>query len=148
MDDCIKTNAVCCRPINNRTPTITQIKCCAPNVYKCIEKNKPKVILALGSSAITSLLSHKFDKGLGGVSKWQGHAIPDREFNAWICPTFHPSYIMRDTTPEIAERFYMDDIERAVSLLNVPTPKYEKEQNNNSAMLDPRDTRYGVFGRA
>jgi len=129
LNDGKKTNAVCCRPLKNKTPTLSQIKCCAPNVQKCIAEFKPKVIITLGGPAISSLLHHKFNKNIGGISKWQGFTIPDREYNAWICPTFHPSYIMRESTPEAAASIFYSDLGKAISMLDEPVPKFEKEEN-------------------
>lgn len=48
-------NAVRCRPRNNATPTMQQIRCCRPFVLQIIRKLRPKVVIALGASAMRSL---------------------------------------------------------------------------------------------
>ena len=62
---------------------------------KIIEKYKPKVIILLGGSSLLSMIGYRWKKDLGGITKWRGWTIPDRDFKAWICPTFHPSYVDR-----------------------------------------------------
>jgi len=46
--DCIRTNACRCRPVNNKTPTDSQIKNCRRYLYEAIEKYKPTKIITLG----------------------------------------------------------------------------------------------------
>jgi len=123
IDDCVKTNANLCRPPNNEKPNKTRVLCCKPNLMQCIKEYNPHVIIPLGENALTSLIGHKFDKSLGGITKWRGFIIPDKEFNAWICPTFHPSYVTRETAPEYAEKLFIQDLKHAYKMLDVPLPK-------------------------
>ena len=46
-------NIVKCRPPNNRTPTSKEALTCRPYLFKQIEIIKPKIVVALGSTAIT-----------------------------------------------------------------------------------------------
>ena len=116
--DCRKTNAVCCRPPKNDAPTPAQIECCRPKVWKEIERFKPHLILLLGNAAIKSYFGHRV-KGLDPtVTKWRGWHIPDRETNAWVVPTFHPSYVLRmDNNPAVEKVFEMD-IQSAMTLID------------------------------
>jgi len=93
--DCWKTNAVICRPVNNEKPTSTMINACQANVLATIRKTHPHVIVLLGESANISLLPLIWDGDPTPVGKWVGWTIPSRRFNAWVCPTYHPSFIIR-----------------------------------------------------
>jgi len=122
--DCRKTNAVCCRPPSNRTPSNIEIDCCRSNVLKEIEAFKPKLILVLGNSAISSVITHKTDVGEASASLWRGWSIPDQDYKSWLCPTFHPSYIARNTTDDVALLVFKQDLQNALSYLNKPVPDY------------------------
>lgn len=127
--DCWKRNAVNCRPPKNRPPSSWEIECCRTLVWNDLKENKPKVILALGGAAVESILGHRWHKDMGGITQWRGWCIPDKELNAWVCPTYHPSYIMAHAPP-VAEVIFMQDLERAFSMLDrkIPTTKdYEKK---------------------
>ena len=103
--DCWKTNAVICRREENKTPDDVMIDACRPNLFKTIRKYKPNSIILLGRVAITSMLKEIWKESIGKVSRWGGYAIPCTNSNAWLIPTFHPSYILRglqDTPTEKA----------------------------------------------
>ena len=98
--DCISLNSVNCRPVdengNNRAPTDYEISCCRQKVLAAIKKYQPKVIILHGNAAVASLLTgYRWKGNPTGISSWRGWTIPDREFGAWVCPTFHPSFIER-----------------------------------------------------
>lgn len=130
--DCLNINSVNCRPTdrkgNNRSPTNQEITCCRKRVLKTINQYKPKVIVLLGGSAINSVIAHRWRKDLGGMMKWRGWTIPDRDFDAWICPVFHPSYVAR--SEKEVETIWMQDLERALSMADMPFPDHldEKKQ--------------------
>lgn len=92
--DCRKTNAVRCRPPDNRKPTRDEITACQPHIWDEIKTNPPKVILVLGQVALESLLLNHV-KDIGQIGRWRGMTIPDQKAGCWICPTFHPAYILR-----------------------------------------------------
>ena len=92
--DCRKTNAVRCRPPENRKPTRDEIAACQPHIWDEIKTNPPKMILTLGQVALESLLLNHVKK-IGQIGRWRGMTIPDQKAGCWICPTFHPSYILR-----------------------------------------------------
>jgi len=93
--DCTKTNAVICRRRGNKTPEDYMIEACRPNLMRTIKECNPNVILLLGGVACKSLLTEVYKDNVGRISKWGGYCIPCKEPNAWIVPTFHPSYISR-----------------------------------------------------
>lgn len=111
--DCWKTNAVVCRPPKNQTPTDMQIQACRPNLYQAIEKHQPKVIVLMGMSAIKSLLGPMWGSDMGSMGRWIGWNIPSPKPNAWIVPTYHPSYLIRMKDP-VLDRMVTQHLKAAV----------------------------------
>ena len=128
FEDCLNINAVHCRPVDskgeNRKPSNYEIDCCRKSTIQIIEKYQPKVIIALGASSIYSLFNHRWKKDLGGIMKWRGWTIPDQDFEAWICPVFHPSYVERSEREVMT--IWRQDLEQALDLVNVDFPLHKK----------------------
>lgn len=135
FEDCLNINAVNCRPMdgkNNRTPKSIEVDCCrAVIVSKLIEEYKPNIIVPLGGSAVYSLLGGRWKKDLGGISKWRGWMIPDRGWNAWVCPTFHPSYVERGE--EEVMTIWRQDLQQIVKKIGDPLPPMKEP---NIQMID------------
>lgn len=99
--DCWLTNSVICRPTNkegrNRTPSSEEIEFCRPNLAKTLNDLKPNVIVPLGGVACHSVipLAWKEDGEQFNITRWAGWCIPSVRLNAYICPTYHPSYLLR-----------------------------------------------------
>ena len=122
-EDCFKFNAINCRPPDNRTPTGAEVIACRPRVLEVIRTLKPRYILALGGIAVESLIAHKWhdEEGLGGINRWRGLQCPDQEYKAWICPTYHPSYVSRCEKSKQDKQvpLYFDiDLEKFAELIN------------------------------
>lgn len=90
-----KTNAIICRPPKNRKPTNKEINACRKNLMRTIRRYAPQKIVLLGKTALQAFLGHRTTK-LDKIEKWIGATIPDQETMAWVFPTYHPSYILRD----------------------------------------------------
>lgn len=94
---CRITNAIICRPPGNVFPSNAAVDWCRPNLTAEIKSFRPKVIIPLGSKAIKAVLGpYWHDPNLGGAKRWSGYRIPLRKLNAWVCPTYHPSYVERE----------------------------------------------------
>lgn len=94
------TNSIICKPSKNRKPTAAEIDHCRPNVWNAIRQKNPLVIIPFGECAIDSVIRPMWKEALGPVSSWVGWTIPDQTINAWICPIFHPSYLLRQQRGE------------------------------------------------
>lgn len=133
FDDCVSLNAVNCRPTDskgrNRAPTPHEVACCRSQVLQAVEKYAPRLIVLHGGPAVTSLISPKWRRDLGGISKWRGWTIPDQEYGAWVCPTFHPSYVQRqaESNPEV-EVIWKKDLRQAFATLGTPFPPHLGEE--------------------
>jgi len=81
-------NIVKCRPPDNRNPEPDEIATCLPYLQQQIALIKPKLIIALGKTAATSLLGRDATLGSlrGTVHEYQG--IP-------LIVTYHPAYLLR-----------------------------------------------------
>jgi len=130
-EDFWKTNAICCHPENNRTPNNKEIKCCRKNLFETIEKYKPKVIIPMGKIALESLLGERISGRIKNVnySDWVGEIIPDQELKVWICPVYHPSYILRNEWDIVLKKIWKKSIDKAIQIVEKPfyIHNYEKD---------------------
>ncbi len=81
-------NVVKCRPPNNRTPEADEIAACLPYLQQQIALIKPKLIVALGKTAATSLLGRDATLGSLRGTVYDYHGTP-------LIVTYHPSYLLR-----------------------------------------------------
>lgn len=127
--DCVLENSLRCRPPDNKIKNKKSIAYCRPNVINTIEEYNPVVIIVLGGVAVQSLLGWLWKEDIGGINRWAGFQIPNQRLNAWICPTFHPAYLLREKSPVLDKRFE-EHLEAAVSHKHRPweeKPDYEKK---------------------
>lgn len=109
------TNSVRCRPLTamgrNRKPTSHEIDACRGYLVDELRAVQPRVIVALGDVAATTLMGRR----LGGVLENRGKITWSDEFNAFIVPTVHPAYVIR----RYSERHWLvEDIKTAKRLLD------------------------------
>jgi len=130
--DCVNINAINCRPTtesgSNRTPSPHEVSSCRHIVLNVINQTKPKVIIVLGKQALISLLGHRWKKDLGGIAKWRGWIVPDRDLNAWLCPVWHPSFVRRLDSRE-AESIWRQDLKHALAMVDAPFPSFSNDRD-------------------
>jgi DNA polymerase len=82
-------NVLKCRPPGNRTPEPREVEACRPYLDRQIALIAPRIIVALGKSAATTLLN--VDASIaslrGRVHRYQG--VP-------LVVTYHPAYLLRN----------------------------------------------------
>jgi uracil-DNA glycosylase len=82
-------NVLKCRPPGNRTPEPLEVEACRPYLDQQIALIAPRIIVALGKSAATTLLN--VDASIaslrGRVHRYQG--VP-------LVVTYHPAYLLRN----------------------------------------------------
>jgi DNA polymerase len=100
-------NIVKCRPPSNRVPTHAEVTACKPYLLKQIEIIKPTIIVALGATALNSLLGEDLS-----ITKVRGKQY--KFANTTLIPTFHPSYLLRN--PD-AKKEAFEDMKLIKSLL-------------------------------
>jgi DNA polymerase len=117
-------NVLKCRPdtpgqrSGNRKPTPEEMRTCLPYLQQQIDLIMPKVIVALGGTALEGLLGEPaFITRLRG--QWQTYRdIP-------LMPTFHPSYLLR---PENAgqKRSVWEDMMLVMEKLEMPISEKQR----------------------
>ena len=102
-------NIVKCRPPGNRDPEPDEISACKPFLEKQLQAIKPKVIVALGKPASSTLLGRTVPilKERGTWHEYQGIKL---------MLTFHPAYLLRFYTLE-NRKMVMDDMNKVLAEL-------------------------------
>lgn len=118
-EDCWKTNALICRPVNNRTPTTLELEYCRPNYVETIKQLQPTAVIALGKPSLQQVIGPYWTKDLDELGRWCGTRIPLQATNTWICPTWHPSYLNRINNP-VVELWFKRHLEAAFGLSGRP----------------------------
>lgn len=112
------TNAVSCRPSDNRTPTPEEIQLCRGRLVKEINQVKPKLIVTLGAVPMRSILK------LNGIVKHHGQEVYSEEFGCLVLPCYHPAFVLRDPR---RQHEFLQDIMRIPRLIDDSKPKAKTE---------------------
>lgn len=110
FNDCWVTNALSCRPPNNVIQNERSIDHCRPLVLRAIETHRPRTIILCGRHAVKSVVGHLWNETIGPLKRWTGWRIPHRKWNCWICPTWHPSWLLRLHDDPLADREFRQHI--------------------------------------
>lgn len=128
-------NILKCRPdtpgatSGNRPPTPQEMQICMPWLKQQIEIIQPKVIVALGTTAVKGLLSQNSSlnnsKGqFPPISRLRGHF---QNFHGiQVMPTFHPSYLLRYGNNNV-KRSVWEDMLQVMDYLKLPIS--DKQRN-------------------
>jgi uracil-DNA glycosylase family 4 len=111
-EDCWSTNALICHSPHFKK-IARNVEFCRPNLLKVIHEKRPRVIILLGTMAIQSLIKWLWKESAGELGPWLGWVIPSQQINAWVCPTFHPSYVEREKN-QMAGWWFRDHLKAAV----------------------------------
>jgi DNA polymerase len=82
-------NVVKCRPPGNRTPSSEEAAACAPFLDRQIDLIQPKLIVALGKTAVTRLTGSE-----ASMASLRGQTHAYR--NIPVIATYHPAYLLRN----------------------------------------------------
>ena len=107
------------QPTGNRKPTTDEMKVCFPYLQEQIDLIRPKVLVALGATAMEGLLGKTvYITKIRG--QWQSfRGIP-------LMPTYHPAYLLRNQNP-IEKRRVWEDMLQVMEKLQMPIS--EKQRN-------------------
>ena len=89
--DVFITNIVKCRPPNNRAPRKSEIEACNPYLQSQIRLINPRIVCALGTPAITTLMGDEYS-----ASKFHGKSLTKGEVT--ILPMYHPAAALYDAS--------------------------------------------------
>lgn len=114
-----------CRPRRNKLPKDPKqlIEHCRPYLLRAVKELGPEVIILLGGVPVYSLIGWLWKEDSKGTMRWAGWQIPSARLNAWVCPTFHPSFILRGQKgrgADVAEALFNAHLEAACSLRGRP----------------------------
>ncbi len=94
-------NVIKCRPPHNRNPDAAEIAQCEPYLFRQIALLQPRMILAMGKFAATTLLQHSLPEAhklpLGRL-RGQVHRYTLGGANIPVVATYHPAYLLRSLT--------------------------------------------------
>ncbi|MBI3417083.1 MAG: uracil-DNA glycosylase [Verrucomicrobia bacterium] len=117
-------NILKCRPdtpgqsFGNRKPTPEEMRTCLPYLLRQIELIRPRVIVALGATAVEGL----FGKTVG-ITRLRGTW---HEFqNTPVMPTYHPSYLLR-TQSLTDKRKVWEDLLAVLEKLGCPISEKQR----------------------
>ena len=124
-DEVFIANVLKCRPNmppgapGNRPPTAAEMETCLPYLAEQIEIIRPKVLVALGATAVEGLL--KIREPMGKLrGRWHSY----RETPLMI--TFHPSYLLRNQSNTEKRKVWEDML---LVLERLEHPITEKQRN-------------------
>ena len=102
------------KPYGNRPPTAEEMAFCLPYLRAQIEIVQPKVIVALGNTAVTGLLGPDPTRRMGNVrGTWH-------DFDGTpLMITFHPSYLLRNDTLK-TKRMVWEDMLKVMEKTGLP----------------------------
>jgi DNA polymerase len=118
-------NILKCRPdtpgqsAGNRKPTPEEMQTCIPFLHEQIDLIQPKVIVALGATAVDGLLGKTI-----GITKLRGQWRTYR--NIPLMPTYHPAYLLRNQALSEKRRVWEDML---AVMEKLGSPISEKQRN-------------------
>jgi uracil-DNA glycosylase family 4 len=118
-------NILKCRPdtpgqsSGNRKPTPEEMQTCIPFLHEQIDLIQPKVIVALGATAVEGLLGKTI-----GIMKLRGNWQTYR--GTPLMPTFHPAYLLRNQAMS-EKRKVWEDMLAVMEKLEMPIS--DKQRN-------------------
>lgn len=114
-------NILKCRPPDNRRPTPEEMSLCFPYLHEQLALIKPRVIVALGNTAVSALLDTKI-----GISKLRGSWKLYRG-TTLVMPTYHPSYLIRPSAQQVeAKKQAWEDLQAVMKELGITPPARSK----------------------
>jgi uracil-DNA glycosylase len=123
--DVFITNIVKCRPPNNRAPRKSEIEACNPYLRSQIRLINPRIVCALGTPAITTLIGDEYS-----ASRFHGKPLTKGEVT--ILPMYHPAAALYDAS---LKETILHDFQILRHLLE----KEETLQHNAPKSAEPND---------
>jgi DNA polymerase len=117
-------NVLKCRPdtpgqsAGNRKPTPEEMQTCIPYLHEQIDLIRPKVLVALGSTAVEGLLGKTI-----GITKFRGNWQTYRGIP--LMPTYHPAYLLRNQALSEKRRVW-EDMLQVMEKLAMPISEKQK----------------------
>lgn len=117
-------NILKCRPdtpdqsAGNRKPTPAEMQTCLPYLHEQIDLIRPRVLVALGGTAMEGLLNKT------GITKLRGHWHTYRGIP--LMPTYHPAYLLRNQALAEKRRLW-EDMLQVMEKLGMPISEKQRK---------------------
>ncbi len=117
-------NILKCRPdtpgqsAGNRKPTPEEMQTCIPYLHEQIDLIRPKVIVALGATAVEGLLGKTI-----GITRLRGNWRTYR--GTPLMPTYHPAYLLRNQALSEKRRVW-EDMLQVMERLGMPITERQR----------------------
>lgn len=117
-------NILKCRPdtpgqsAGNRKPTPEEMQTCIPYLHEQIDLIRPKVLVALGATAVEGLLGKTI-----GITRLRGNWQTYRGIP--LMPTYHPAYLLRNQALSEKRRVW-EDMLQVMEKLTMPISEKQK----------------------
>jgi DNA polymerase len=118
-EDVYICNVLKTRPPDNAKPTSREVEACLPYLLRQLDVVQPKVVVLLGSSALTALLGSQ-ESITRARGSWKELGLPSGARVA-VLPTFHPAYVLRNYTPEVRGMVW-SDLKKAAERVGIVPP--------------------------
>ena len=131
-------NILKCRPdtlgqvAGNRKPTPEEMQTCLPYLLAQVEIIQPKVMVALGATAVEGLLGKTL-----GITKLRGHFQQFRGIP--LMPTYHPAFLLRNQSLHV-KREVWEDMLQVLDRLGAPISEKQR------SFFLPKSTSSSHFG--
>lgn len=122
LADVMTWRTVMANGLGDRPPTAREAAFCLPYLRAQVAVIRPKVIVALGNVAVNGLLGRsgegafKVTQGRGAWLEFEG--IP-------VMPTYHPSYLLHNTS-SAARRQFWEDLLAVMERLGLPVSERQR----------------------
>ena len=107
------------QPSGNRKPTPQEMQTCIPFLHEQIDLIRPRVLVALGGTAVEGLLGKTV-----GITRLRGNWQTYRGIP--LMPTYHPAFLLRNAAP-IEKRRVWEDMLQVMERLGM---KISERQRN------------------
>jgi uracil-DNA glycosylase family 4 len=101
-------NVVKCRPPDNRKPSEGEVDTCSDFLSEQLSLVNPKVIVALGNSAVSGLIPIE-----NGITKIHGKVF--KRGKVPVIPVYHPSYVLRNGSSGQVFDDFKTDLQLAIT---------------------------------
>jgi DNA polymerase len=106
------------QPAGNRKPTAEEMKTCLPYLQEQIDLIRPRVLVALGGTAMEGLL------GKSGITRLRGQWHSYRGIP--LMPTYHPAYLLRNQSLS-EKRKVWEDMLQVMEKLGLPISEKQRQ---------------------
>jgi len=137
------TNVCKHRPLDNRTPKVSEVKPYLPFLYSEIREVNPKVIVTLGGTA-AKVFDSKFKiTAEHGIARWV--ELPD----GWpviLVPWYHPAFAIRNADARVALAEDAQRLSEQIARLGITEPEPDYSLGDEQGIVSHLLSNWGTFG--